>query len=51
MVFFIIFHVQGHVKTKQIKRGAKLLIQKHYNKLNLDFNNNKQVYCVNINRL
>lgn len=40
-IFFLL--LQGRVRTKTVKRAAKVLIEKYYPKLTLDFETNKRL--------
>lgn len=35
--------VQGRVRTKTVKRAARVLVEKYYQKLTLDFDTNKRI--------
>ena len=36
-------HLQGRVRTKTVKRSARVIVERFYNKLALDFDTNKRV--------
>lgn len=35
--------MQGRVRTKTVKRAARVLVEKYYQKLTLDFDTNKRI--------
>jgi small subunit ribosomal protein S17e len=43
LLYVLLIFFQGRVRTKTVKKSAKVLIEKHFSKLGEDFHLNKKV--------